>query len=189
MKRVRKNFNRVIFGSIIEDMIYAIFALFLLFKTNMTIELFTRTFGILLVASAIASGIRFLYRKLAGKLFNVSILNAFLKLVLGILIIIKPNLVSNIFAISVGIVILVNGLIKLYYAFAFYNNKEEIWPLIGVLSVGLIVMGGALIINPFGTNVIITRVIGVFIFCFALFDAMQWLLFRKRAKELLKLFK
>lgn len=189
MKRVKKNFNRVILGSIVEDLIYAIFALFLLFKTNLTIVLFIRTFGILLIVSAICSGIRFLYRKLARSLFNVSILNALLKLILGILIIIKPDLVSNIFTLSVGIVILVNGLIKLYYAFNFYNNKEEIWPLIGVLSVGLIVMGGALIINPFGANVIITRVIGVFILCFALFDTMQWLLFRKRTKELLRLFK
>lgn len=189
MKRVRQNFNRIVLGSIIEDILYAIFALILLFKTNTTIEVFTRTFGVLLIASAICSCIRFLYRKIAGRLFNVSILNALLKLVLGILIVIKPNLASNIFAISVGIVILINGLIKLYYTFAFYNNKEEIWPLIGVLSIGLIVMGGALIINPFGTNVIITRVIAVFIICFALFDAMQWLLFRKRSKELLKLFK
>ncbi len=189
MKRVRKNFNKIIFGSILEDIIYAIFGFFLLFKTNFSLEIFTRSFGILIVASAIISGIRFLYRKLAGKLFNVSILNALLKLILGIVIIAKPNLVSNILAISVGIVILVNGLIKLYYAFAFYNNKEEIWPLIGILSIGLIAMGGALIINPFSANVFITRVIGVFIVCYAIFDTMQWLLFRKRSKELLKLFK
>lgn len=189
MKRVKKNFNRIVYGSIIEDIIYALFGLFLLFKTNLTIEIFTRTFGILIVASAICSGIRFLYRKMAGKLFNVSILNALAKLILGILIIVKPNLATNILTISVGIVILINGLIKLYYAFAFYNNKEEIWPLIGVLAIGLIVMGGSLIINPFSKDVIITRVIGVFIVCYAIFDAMQWLLFRKRSKELLKLFK
>lgn len=189
MKRVRKNFNIIIYGSIIEDLIYAIFGLFLVFKTNFSLEIFTRSFGILIVASAIISGIRFLYRKLAGKLFNVSILNALIKLILGILIVVKPNLVTNILAISVGIVLLINGLIKLYYAFTFYHSKEEIWPLIGVLSVGLIAMGGSLIINPFSANVIITRVIGVFIACYSLFDTMQWLLFRKRSKELLKLFK
>ena len=189
MKRVRKNFNKVTLGSILEDLLFLAFGIYLLINPAATNEFFVRTFGILVLISAAFSGIRFMYRGLASKIFNISIWNALLKAVLGIGIIINPNLVTNLFMISVGIVLVAAGLIKLYYAFAFYNNKEEIWPLIGVLSVGLIVMGGSLLINPFSENVLITRVIGVFVVCYGLFDGMQWMLFRQRCSAILKLFK
>lgn len=189
MKRVRKNFDKITLGSLLEDVLFLAFGIFLLVRPVATNGFFVRVFGILVLISAAFSGIRFMYRRLASKIFNISIWNAILKAILGIVIIINPILITNLFMISVGIVLLVAGLIKLYYAFAFYNNSEEIWPLIGVLSVGLIVMGGSLLINPFSEMVLITRVIGVFIICYALFDGMQWMLFRKRCSSILKLFK
>ena len=142
-----------------------------------------------MLISGIFSIIRFLFRKLALKIFNINIFDGIFKLLLGILVISKPLLINNLLFVSVGFILLINGLIKLYYSFIFYNNKEEIWPLVGMLSVGLIIMGGSLIINPFNQGILLVRMAGMFIICQSVFNTMQWLLFRKRSKELLILFK
>ena len=189
MKKLRILFNKVVVGSILESLIYAIFGLFLIIKTDAATDFLVRSFGFVLLISGLFSVIRFLFRKLALKIFNVSILNALIKIILGFIVIIKPLLVTNLLFVSIGLVLLINGLIKLYYAFNFYNSKEEIWALIGMLAIGLIIMGGSLIINPFNQGVLLTRMAGMFIICYAVFDTMQWLLFRKRSKELLLLFK
>lgn len=189
MKRVKRNFDKIVLGSIIEDLLYACFGIFLLVKPATANLFLLKIFGVLIIMSGLFSLVRYIFKGLSSSIFKVSFFNGVLKLVLGLLALIKPDLVNNFFAIIAGLVILANGLIKLYYAFRFYNNKEEIWPLIGIISVGLIIMGGSLIINPFSQMVIITRVVGVFVLCYALFDGMQWLLFRKRCSEILKLFK
>lgn len=189
MKRVKRNFDKIVLGSIVEDALYACFSIFLLVKPATANAFLLRLFGLLVIISGLFSLIRFVFKGLNSSIFKVSIINCAIKVLLGVIVLLKPDLINNLLAISAGVVILVNGLIKLYYAFNFYNNKEEIWPLIGIISIGLIIMGGALIINPFSQLVIITRVIGVFVLCYALFDGMQWMLFRKRYSEILKLFK
>lgn len=189
MKRIRSLFNKVTLGSMLEDLLYLVFGIFLVFKTADTSIFLVRLFGFLLLISGLFSVIRFVFKGIASKIFNVSIIGALVKFLVGILVLIKPNFIQNLLAISIGVTILCNGLIKLYYAFTFYNNKEEIWPLIGVISVGLIIMGGSLIINPFSELVLLTRVSGIFVIIFAIFDGMQWMLFRKRCSSILKLFK
>lgn len=189
MKRIKKFFNAIVYGSLIEDLLFGIFGIYLIYNPVATSVFFIRLLGILVLISSLFSFIRYFAKGLSSSIFKVSLINAIIKLLLGILVIIKPRLVADLLVLTFGIVLFVNGLIKLYYAFKFYNNKEEIWSLEGILAIGLIVMGGVLIINPFPAAMLLSRVAGVFSLCFALFDGIQWLLFKKRCNELLKIFK
>ncbi|MGM9834425.1 MAG: HdeD family acid-resistance protein [Bacilli bacterium] len=188
MKRVKKIFNSIVYGSLIEDFLFGLFGIYLVFNPVAIGVFFVRLLGILILISSLFSFIRYFIKGISSSIFRVSLVNAIIKLVLGLFIIIKPKIIADLLVIAFGIVLFVNGLIKLYYAFKFYNNKEEIWPLEGILAIGLIVMGGVLIINPFPAAVLLSRVTGVFALCFAIFDGIQWLLFKKRYNELLKIF-
>lgn len=188
MKRIKKNFDAIVYGSLIEDLLFGIFGIYLIYNPIAIGVFFVRLLGILILISSLFSFVRYFVKGIASSIFKVSLVSAIIKLVLGLLVIVKPKLITDLLVISFGIVFFVNGLIKLYYAFKFYNNKEEIWSLEGVLAIGLIVMGGVLIINPFPAAVLLSRVAGVFALCFALFDGIQWLLFKKRYSEILNIF-
>ena len=49
-------------------------------------------------------------------------------------------------------------------------------------------MGIVVMINPFSSFMLISRLIGIFIVCYALFEIMVSRLFLSRGKEVLKLF-
>ena len=64
------------------------------------------------------------------------------------------------------------------------NNGE----LVGFISILMIIMGIVVLINPFSSFMLITKLIGIFTVCYGLFEAMYISLFKKRAKNLLKIF-
>lgn len=66
--------------------------------------------------------------------------------------------------------------------------QEDIYPLTSFIAILMIVMGVLAAINPFKTFMLITRLIGLFLICSGVFDAMINMLFRQRAKNIMKIF-
>lgn len=84
---------------------------------------------------------------------------------------------------------LFNGSTKISTALSLKKYQEEIWPLL--LSIGILTLlcGGILILNPFRGTMILTKTIGVFIIIYAILDIINWLLLRKRSKQIIKFIK
>lgn len=189
MKRVTRLFNKIALISCIEDFAFIGIGILFLLKAAAASEFVVRVFSFIVIISGLFSLIRYILRIVAKKMYVNELWLAVVKIVLGVVGLVSPKLLNNFDAISVGLFLSIMGFYKLYYSFYFYHNEEEIWNLVGVMSVLVIAMGLLLLINPFGELVLMTRVIGAFTICYGLFDIMNWLLLRKRSSVMVKLFK
>ena len=94
----------------------------------------------------------------------------------------------TIIGVFFGIWLIGSGVMKCIYTYKFMKFNEEIYPLVGFISILMIIMGIVVLTNPFDSFMLITKLIGIFMVCYGLFDAMYISLFKKRAKNLLKIF-
>ena len=69
------------------------------------------------------------------------------------------------------------------------KKQEDIFPLVTFIAILSFVMGLLVLFNPFEMFMLITRLIGLFMICSGLFEIMTCMLFRKRAKYILDMFK
>lgn len=96
--------------------------------------------------------------------------------VLGVWILLKPEIVIATVPIIIGIIIVVHGIHKVSQAISLNKMGYDNWwvaPLFGILTVAL---GGVLIYNPFSVVNTVVRVIGAFL----LYDGLSnmWILSR-----------
>ena len=78
---------------------------------------------------------------------------------------------------------------KIYHSVVLLRNKEEIAPLIFMPSLLILLMGLLIIFNPFNKYISIIRLISILMFGFVVLDAMNSFLYKRRAKNVLGLFK
>lgn len=81
--------------------------------------------------------------------------------VLGIIFMIRPNLVMQLLSFIIGVFFLVDGIVKLRHCTLIPNTKDLLWCIMIVLSLALIVAGIALLINPFNGTMTVIRFSGV----------------------------
>lgn len=137
--------------------------------------------------------IRYLYDGLGKKVFAIDLIVGVIGVILGIFtyVYLYDNSLKVLDTIGVilGVWFLVLAIEKLYYGIKFATSNEETAPLITFIGILIFIMGLLLIFNPFSTFMLITRLMGLFTICAGLLDGMTSMLFRRRAKEILKLFK
>ncbi len=86
-------------------------------------------------------------------------------IVIGVLYIVFAALIAkvlmSVIPVLLGIIIILNGIIKLQYAFEVKKNfSEGGWEFMMITSVIMIVIGAVILFNPFSTNNLIIRIIG-----------------------------
>jgi uncharacterized membrane protein HdeD (DUF308 family) len=132
--------------------------------------------------------INYFYDGLGSKLFNVELIFGIISLLLGIFVALNPITTINLLGIGVGIWLLISGIETMYYSIKLVKAKDEIASLIIFISVIVIAMGISVIINPFAKFMLLNKLIGLFIVANGVFNIVRIILFKKRAKNLLKIF-
>ncbi len=137
--------------------------------------------------------IRYLYDGLGKKVFAIDLIIGIVSMILGIFTYIylmnDTTKVLSMMGPILGIWLITLAIEKLYFGIKFAKSQEEIYPLICFMGALICLMGILVIFNPFNAFMLITRLMGLFIICTGLLDGMTSSLFRKRSKEILKLFK
>jgi uncharacterized membrane protein HdeD (DUF308 family) len=100
-------------------------------------------------------------------------------LLLGVLILSRPELIATVFVAIIGIWALIIGAVLM---FSFFRNKNAgftntIMLLVGVLSV---ITGGIIVFNPFESTRMITVLIGIYALIYGLFSVINSSKFYKK---------
>lgn len=137
--------------------------------------------------------VRYLYDGLGKKVFAIDLIVGVVGVILGIFTYVYfMNDTSNVLKMIgpvLGVWFIVLAVEKLYFGFKFADAQEETYPLICFIGILTAIMGFLVMFNPFSSFMLITRLMGLFIICNGLLDGTTSMLFRKRSKEILKLFK
>lgn len=81
--------------------------------------------------------------------------------ILGIVFVLKPNLVMQLLSFVIGVFFLVDGIVKFRHSTLVPNIKDLLWLVMLMLSLCLIVAGFALLINPFSGTINVIRFSGI----------------------------
>ena len=125
--------------------------------------------GIVLVVAGIAGAVDYVmsikqfkeegYGNAAGA--EIVLVYSVIITILGVIFIIRPNLVMQLLSFVIGLFFIIDGVVKLRHATLVPNPKELLWLLMIMLSLSLIVAGVALLVNPFNGTVTVIRFSGI----------------------------
>lgn len=189
MDTVTNRFNKITNISILTYILDIIVGIFLITSAQMATKIGIVLLGSLILVKGLYSIIKYLYDGLGTRIFASELIIGVIGIILGVFTIFNPFDILTSMGILTGIWIIINGLNKLYYSIVFMKSNEEIYPLITFISILYIVMGVTIIINPFNSFILITKLAGYFIVTSALLDIISCLLLKKRFKNIFKLFK
>ncbi len=188
MNKIVERFNKLLNISFLMIAIDFIVGLLFVFKPEISNKVSLITIGSLIAIHGLYALINYFYDGLGNKFYKVELIMGIIMLLLGVFVILNPITTINILGIGTGIWLIVNGIETGYYTLVFWKHNEEIAPLITFVSIAAITMGILVIINPFKSFMLITKLIGLFIIANAGINIIRVILYKKRAKNLLKMF-
>lgn len=100
----------------------------------------------------------------------------------------NPFSLANITTIGVGLWLIVSATIKGAIALQFKKFNEETWILSLIIAAITLILGILIIVNPFESYIVLAVYVGVMVCVYAAMDIVQQILFRKRVKEIVKIF-
>lgn len=101
------------------------------------------------------------YTKSSGSNSGVDLLIGIALAVVGMFLIISPTFFLNIIPIILGIYIVLEGIFDIKRAVDLKKAGYERWWLALVVAIVVTVLGAILIFNPWGTNQMVVRILGI----------------------------
>lgn len=189
MNKIVKRFENMMLSSLLMSVMDIAIGLLFILYTDFSSKINMIIIGSLILIHGLVYLIRYIYDGLGNKFFSIELVWGVAAIILGLFTIFNPFDALKTMGILFGIWIFISGLDKLYYGVIFIKYQEEISPLVTFISIVLIVMGILTILNPFSAFILITRLVGLFMICGGILDILTCMLYRKRAKALLEIFK
>ena len=162
--------SKIFKSSIIGSISLIILGLLLFFQAETTIISISYIIGAILIAIGVLAGLRFVGGLNRDNPNELDVVYGIVCVVLGILIITNPTAIASAIPIVVGVIIVLNSVIKLHYSLELKESKNDLWKSTMIMSVIMTVCGIILIFNPFAGAVFITKLIGALIVLYAVLD-------------------
>jgi uncharacterized membrane protein HdeD (DUF308 family) len=99
-------------------------------------------------------------REMAG-FFRVDLLTGVVLLIVGLVAFLKPELLISILPAVLGLVILMDGFVTMNQAWNLRKCSRSEWAYLMGVGVCIGVLGVILVVNPFGTAVVMMRFLGI----------------------------
>lgn len=112
-----------------------------------------------------------------------------LSILLGIMMLIYPNILSIIIPLMLGTWFIMTSIFKIRLTLYLSKIKDTPWILLMLISILSIVCGFILILNPIDSSVAITLFIGIVIIVYAISDITNMIVLKRNIKNLTKYFK
>lgn len=181
MKEIFSKFYKV---SIFSSIIFLIFGLLLYLSPEGIIATVSFVMGIFLLIVGIYSLIMYFKDKIY---FKSNLISGIFALVAGILLITNTNIIATIVPIIIGICMIGLGARKLEISLNFKDNQVLGWSYMLIMGIITIICGIILIINPIKGAFIATKIIGIIIMIYSIIDIIDSIVFRNNLKKVNKI--
>jgi uncharacterized membrane protein HdeD (DUF308 family) len=189
MSKITKRFSKVMFLSLGVSILDIIVGMIFIVCASLAIKTNAVILGSTILIHGLFYVIRYLYDGLGKKVFAVDLIAGVAAVILGIFTIFNTFDSLSILGPMFCVWMIISGLEKLYFGVIFMKKQEDIYPLVTFISILFLALGVIAFINPFKLFMVISRLVGLFIICAGLLEIMICMLFRKRAKYILNMFK
>ena len=181
-----KKLELVSVGMLVLDLIAAM----VLYKySSLSVHVNCLMFGGLLVVHGLFSFIKYFYKDIQSRIFSYNLITGVIALILGLFLCLYNLKTVTVIGILVGIWLISEALLHIVHCVKMFMKSEDIAPLVLFSSLIIMVMGVLAIINPFHKYIGIIRLLSIFVFAYVVLYGMICLLYRKRAKQVLSIFR
>ena len=170
--------------SIIVSLALILVGIFLIMYPETTLSFLSYGAGIILLVTGLIPTINFFISKENQKYLDISFLFGIVCIIVGVVIIINPKIVGSIVPLLIGIWMIINGVIKLYYSILINKTIKSIASIIVALFI--LACGLLLVLNPFSGAVALTIIIGIFLVVYSLLDLAECIIiyiFNKKSNK------
>ena len=156
-------FFRKMQGSyIVMAVAYVVFGLSLLIKPELSTTVICYAIGAVCVIYAVANLIKYFTGSMNRMYIEPDFVLSVIICVFGIVTIVRPSVIISILPFIVGIVLVFSGLIKVQDGINLKRFNYDRWFLVLGFAVISVILGIVVLLNPFGTGLLFTRIVGLF---------------------------
>lgn len=155
-------FKKVQGSYIVPAVAYVVFGLSLLIKPQLSTTVICYAIGALCIIYAVANLIKYFTDSTKRMYIEPNFILSVILGVFGIVTIVRPSVIISILPFIVGIVLVFSGLIKVQDSLNLKRFSYERWYFALIFALVSVVLGIVILINPFGTGLLFTRIVGLF---------------------------
>lgn len=172
-------FFRKMQGSyIVMAVAYVVFGLSLLIKPTVICY----AIGAVCVIYAVANLIKYFTGSMNRMYIEPDFVLSVIICVFGIVTIVRPSVIISILPFIVGIVLVFSGLIKVQDGINLKRFNYDRWFLVLGFAVISVILGIVVLLNPFGTGLLFTRMVGLFFTVDGVLSISSIVMLRKNGK-------
>jgi len=162
--------------SMIESIIFAIFAIILIINPASTLNIIADILGVVFIVFGISKIVNYFLSK--GKLdfYNYDIIFGIMAAVIGIVTIACSESIANVFRIIIGIWIVYSALIRINFSIKLKTMNTDAWIYSLVLAIIMLLCGLYVALNS-------VAIIGAFMLVYAIIDIIENIIFMKNVKD------
>lgn len=180
-------FFRKMQGSyIVMAVAYVVFGLSLLVKPELSTTVICYAIGAVCVIYAVANLIKYFTGSMNRMYIEPDFVLSVIICVFGIVTIVRPAVIISILPFIVGIVLVFSGLIKVQDGINLKRFNYDRWFLVLGFAVISVILGIVVLLNPFGTGLLFTRMVGLFFTVDGVLSISSIVMLRKKRQILLK---
>lgn len=183
-----KKLNSFINSSICISIMFIIIGIIMVIMPKISLEIL----GVILSVILIINGVILMITdiKLNNNFIPVDMLpSSMLSILLGIMMLIYPNVLSIIIPLMLGTWFIMTSIFKIRLTLYLSKIQNTPWLLLMLISILSIVCGFILILNPIDSSVAITLFIGIVIIVYAISDIINMIVLKRNIKNIAKYFK
>lgn len=185
-KSISKTFSNVVGFSIISNILLLILGVVCILNPSFLTNSIGFLVGALLLVYAASLIYSFLTRE-GAKIYSLNLVFGILIALLGIVLIIYPYKLMSFVVKCVALYLLLSSFVKVNYAIWLKKANEETWIFRLTSAVMLIILALMMLFADFAA-LAFAQVIGAFLLAVSLINIANSMLFKKRSKEIIKIF-
>ena len=171
--------KKILWPSIISSLVLLVLGLLLFFKSSATLVSISYTIGAVLFALGIIAIVRFLRNNKMDVFNQLNIVYGIICILSGVFFIKEPEFIASVMPVVLGIVIIISSSLKIQQSFVLRNMKSKYFMGSFITALLSLICGVILLFNPFASAVLLTKVIGIFLILYAVFDIINTIFVKK----------
>ena len=176
------NFRKMQGSYIVMAVAYVVFGLSLLIKPELSTTVICYAIGAVCVIYAVANLIKYFTGSMNRMYIEPDFVLSVIICVFGIVTIVRPSVIISILPFIVGIVLVFSGLIKVQDGINLKRFNYDRWFLVLGFAVISVILGIVVLLNPFGTGLLFTRIVGLFFTVDGVLSISSIVMLRKNGK-------
>ena len=148
-------------NTLIVSVLLIILSLFLIVKPIESLNFVMILLGCITLLDGIIHVVSYFVSSKEVRAFSFELIQGILGIMLGCVFIFNPQVIVSFLPFIIGAWIVIEGIIKLQFAFNMRENESGNWIILLILSILTIIFGFVIVYNPFGTAIAITSLAGI----------------------------